>query len=338
MFFFLLKLLLFCVITIAEGFLLALLLQELYQSRSIEPLREEFRPAPDETFYPTETSSVENFQEPVSLPNPQKPEELEEPIIPTVAEPFPKSPSESRHYNSDDFDESLLPKGFKVDSVFENMLDAGASTDAFEEIPEMIPTDSNVDSFSGPNVFEEEENADFGEESFSFESGPLSPIEMDESEKVGETTSDSDQTADVLALAFELSGKDFDFESLLKKAPSDTETVESLLKMSVIGDETFETSTEQPETAEITELEGGSYRTECAFLADSAAVRESATDQRIEATFSQEMVDEQVLEQDRSTDFVFTEDTPPMLPKRQRTKKRVPSDSQNKPAPSVSAG
>ena len=266
---------------VAEGFGLALLLREQYRLREQE--RQEA---------PEEESDLPEPEPPFSEPSDT---ESETPLDPSSVDPvtvleealLPHSPSKV-----DEIDDTLLPKEFKAESILKGMRDPAS--------PLAPPDVTNGEDFAvmphesrsaADRAFDDDDEEDAFPPSPS-EPGPL------EFEPTDEAASDGG----ISPLAAELLGKDFDFRSMVNPSAEPDES-------------------DEPVAAEITELGDDAYRTESGFLTDGETVRESMSWQLIESTFDREMVEALFIEPDRSTDQVFTMDSPPMLVRRRKKTK-----------------
>ena len=265
-------------IAVAEGFCLALLLREQYRLRT-QAVPEEFVPLPLEPLLPP---PIAESEEPSVLSSMEQPPT--QPEEPSVSE----SLSGSQYRRIDDLDDSLLPKGFKVESVLENLQVSPNPTT--ENAPDFSVVVHQPDPYSvADTAFEDDDDAVPPPTT----SGPRPPLDID-AEPTGTATRDSEG---ISSLAVELLGKDFDFRSLVKQ----------------------QSEADVPSVVEITDLDNDTYRTESGFLTDAAAVRESLSEQWVGSTFLHTMVDSLFVEPDRSQ--VFTEDSPPMLDRRRKSKR-----------------
>ena len=288
------KLLLFNTISVAEGFCITLLFRELYWKSLEERRQEEFVPT---TFESVESllPTADEFTEPsVSLA-----ESVLEQVSPSSTSP---STEENGHRKVDELDVSLLPKGFKVEEIIDQMQTIGTSESPLEQVAEfsVVPIlSANPESFDEP--LDEEMSA------------PIPPIDskrlpdIDVAEKAGSVSS----------LAIELLGEGFDFQSMLK-TPSDA--VEEWEKIQERKLEESDGRQEQ-EFGHVVELGNDVFQIESGFLKDVAAIRESATDRQVESHFPREMVETMFIEQNPPANLVETVLSSPMLPRR-RGKRR----------------
>jgi len=281
-------------LSVAEGFGVALLLREHYWTlfrglQRKEHLSESIeRPVPEP---PAVTESEESSIPSISAM--ESPEPALEPEIPVDSPPI-----DTNHHKVDEFDETLVPKGFKVETVLENMVTSGVSDPDPELVPDFSTTPQATDSFSvAADALEESDEDEFFSKALSFVSELQPTIDVVVEPSTEEGLNDLERIDGVSALAIEVLGKDFDFKSFSKTQWDDPEK-----------------SAAQQEFVEVIELGNDAYRTESTFLKDTGPIRESTSDQTINFLFPGEMIATAFLEQDRSTNLVFTTDSPSMLP------------------------
>ena len=269
MFLSLFKYFLFNTLTITEGFGFALLLREQYRLRMREFPGEEFVSTPSEPVFP-ETSPLV----------------AEEPVPePVVASEIPAPMSDTPHHKVDEVDESLLPKGFKVDAILENMRDTQGGHEA--DSPDFSVVVHESDPYSAAAAFEDDDEY---EGTFSpvppSEPSSLPPIDYDAADDLAGNHG-------VSSLAVELLGEDFDFQSLAKP----------LSEIDEVADENRVTEVMEPGPS-----------------SGAVPAQELPVAEWIEPAFSREMVDVLLVEPDRPAVMVFTVDSPPMLAKRRKNK------------------
>ena len=278
-FFSLFKYFLFNVLTVAQGFGLALLLREQYLHRR-EFLEEEFVPSPSEP-----------------LLSEEPPPAVEEPSTEPVAAPeIPKPLPDSSHHKVDELDESLIPKGFKVDVTLENM--RGTDVSNASDSSDFSVVVHEHDPYSAAAAFEDDDEDTFAPVPSS-ETSPLPPIDYDQAD---ESSDDSAENRGVSPLAVQLLGEDYDFQSLVETSAKNDEEPGANL-----------------DTGIPTPTDDGN-RTESSSPSGSPTAQESAPHQWIEPAFSREMVEVLLVEPDRPTGLIFTVDTSPMLAKRRKSK------------------
>ena len=140
-----------------------------------EQQREEFVPVAFEYEEPEPVEESEGFEEP---PPPEPVLESEIPI---------DSSSMNADRKIDEIDETLLPAGFKVESILENMSTSGVSEPNPEQVPDFSTTPQAADSLSAsPDAFDESGDEEDFTQTPAFESESLPTIDIAQETTIGE--------------------------------------------------------------------------------------------------------------------------------------------------------
>ena len=301
----------FCLINaiaVAAGFAIALLLRDNY-------LAAHRRQEPEEPVLPLMGQAE---------PEPSAAAESEEPPLEEPELTIPNEPSSAAanlHGKVDEFDESQIPKRFKVETILENMKTSGVSDPNPEETPDFSSTPQAAESFSAaPDAFEMSDEDEIPSRALSSSSEPLLNIDVVEQ---AEDTNDPGRVDGVSSLARKVLGEDYDFGSFAEKPQTVTEESAEQQEFSEAA-ETGEDAElrKNGERSEAAEQDEYAHQRETTLPQDTIPERQSANERIVAPLFHEEMIDTSLIEQDYSPNLVFTEDSPPMLPKRKASVRR----------------